>query len=390
MAENTSDNTIKPVEVSMPDTDSEDSISSQPPKVLLEWKGNQIVSIADLGPAEEPDWLWPGFLARGSITLFSGLMKAGKTTLLKYLLRDLAKGGGLVEDPVVAPILIASEESSSEWARRRDKLDLPSTVLFLKRASYSRPNLSDWNDLIEKITEIVDRVGVGLVVFDTLPSAWPVLDENNASETISALNPLRGVAEAGAAVLLIHHLRKSDGSQGTGTRGSGALTGFVDIILELRRHNANDSSDTRRTLTAYGRYEGIPAETVVDLGPEGFTMLGDRVAVQQTDLTDSIAGLLPPIGKGRTVDELREAWPTSPKPGKARLLAALNAGIEVEAWMASGKGVKGDPRRFGRGDSPTDSIPFTPTPRGEPESNGIVELKPPCAAEGSDVGDGCE
>src|SRR5262249_24746943 len=42
---------------------------------------------------EEAKWVWHGYLARSSITLFSALWKAGKTTLLAHLLRALAGPG---------------------------------------------------------------------------------------------------------------------------------------------------------------------------------------------------------------------------------------------------------------------------------------------------------
>ncbi len=51
-------------------------------------------------------------------------------------------------------------------------------------------------------------------------------------ETTAALVPLHAITEAGAAVVIVHHPRKSDGAQGTAARGSGAISGFVDIIAD--------------------------------------------------------------------------------------------------------------------------------------------------------------
>ena len=48
------------------------------------------VAVSDLpdhGPAV--DWIWNGCIARGHVTLFSALMKSGKTTLVSHLLRCL-------------------------------------------------------------------------------------------------------------------------------------------------------------------------------------------------------------------------------------------------------------------------------------------------------------
>ncbi len=330
----------------------------------IEW-----VSIADLGPAEEPDWIWPGYLARGAVTLFTGLWKAGKSTLLAHLLRDLHRGGGLVETPIEAPVRIVSEEPVALWAERRDALGLPESVALLRRDSFARPNLLGWRQLIQAIAEDVEVEDVGLVVFDTLPSAWPVMNENDAGESLAALTPLRAISEAGAALLLCHHPRKGDGGQGTATRGSGALPGFVDLLVELRRHDPNDARDTRRVLTALGRYASIPPETVIELGPGGYTILGERVDVRSADIDATILELLPDGGRGLTWEDVLDGWPEGQaRPGKTRLKSILNHGINVGKWDRSGPGVKGSPYRYHRLAGQADSIQPPGAPSGRTES----------------------
>lgn len=310
-----------------------------------------IISLADLGPSQEPDWVWPGYLARGAITLFTGLWKAGKTTLLGHLLRDLERGSGLAPHRMEAPSLVCSEEPPGIWARRRDELRLPPSVFLLRRDSFRRPTFGEWPSLIEMIVGQVEEHEIGLVVFDTLPSLWPVLNENDAGETLHALAPMRAITDAGAALLLVHHPRKGGGTQGEATRGSGSLPGFVDIILELRRYRPEDANDTRRTLTAMGRFEKIPAQRVIELGDDGYTIIGDRDAARDADLRSTIAPLLPADGEGLTYDGVRALWPTKPGPGQTALRQTLNAGADEGLWSRSGTGRKNDPYRFkGKGD----------------------------------------
>jgi KaiC/GvpD/RAD55 family RecA-like ATPase len=319
--------------------------SIQPPTRSGDRIEYRLVSIADLGPAEEPDWYWPGYVARGAVTLLTGLWKAGKTTLLIHLLRDLYVGGGLVDVPIDQPTLIVSEEPSRLWSERRETLGLSPSILFLQREAFSRPDHREWRLLIEQVSREVKVRGIGLVIFDTLPSAWPVVHENDAGETLEALTPLRGLCAAGAGVLLVCHPRKGDGAEATATRGSGALPGFVDIIVELRRHTAEEDADRRRVLRAWGRYE-VPAERVIELEAQGYRILGDRAAVRDLDMDATIARLLPTNGIGIAAEAMCDGWPTTPKPGLTRLRGTLNQGFKDGKWMRDGRGVRKDPHLF--------------------------------------------
>jgi hypothetical protein len=306
----------------------------------------RLISIADLGPSEEPDWLLPGYLARGAITLFTGLWKAGKTTFISHLLRDLYVGSGLVEYPIGAHTLILTEEQDGMWSRRRDELGLSESILFPVRDTFARPSRPEWEQRISAIVDEVARREIGLVVFDTLPSLWPVKNENDAGESLDALTPLRDIAAAGAAVLLMHHPRKSGGNEGQATRGSGALPGFADILVELKRFNPDDNADTRRVLIAMGRYEDIPPELVIDLQSDGYRFIGGRSDIGMADRKFTILEMLPEDGDGLTRDEVLERWPSIPKPGRTKLMQELNRGASEGDWIRTGKGCKNDPYRF--------------------------------------------
>lgn len=303
-------------------------------------------SISELAPAAEPDWVWPKYVAQGAVTLLTGLWKAGKTTLMGYVLRDLYRGGGMVDLPIDGPVLYVSEEPEGLWSERRDRLGLSPSILFLQRPTFARPDAAGWRELIAYIVKQVKELGIVLVVFDTLPSVWPVLNENDAGETTDALTPLRDVAAAGAAVLLIAHPRKSGGTEATATRGSGALPGFVDVIVELRRYNAEDSKDTRRVLTGYGRFAGIPAEMVIELTADGYTVLGDLGTAGHFEAIDTVRAILPTGGPGLTWDEVKNRWPSAPQPGQTRLRGVLTLGAQEGRWAVSGTGVRGNPFRY--------------------------------------------
>lgn len=304
------------------------------------------IPLGELGPCEPPNWVWPGYLARGYVTLLCGLWKAGKTTLLAYLLRDLERGGPLIGDPLGRRVLIVSEEARGHWLRRREDLNLGNGIHLLPPVTLGRPSFPQWHELLACIAaEVGSGADYGLVAFDTLPNLWPVTQENDASEVGDALLPMRQIGDAGAAVLLTHHPRKSEGTEARASRGSGALPGFVDIILELGRYNGQDKHDTRRVLTCYGRFDEHEPEAVLDFDDTGYRIVGDRASTTEAETLDTIADVLPNETPGMTLDEVRDAWPSEPKPGKSKLRGLLNREAGSR-WAKTGTGTKGNPYRF--------------------------------------------
>ncbi len=311
----------------------------------LHW---QPIPLSEISAEQTVTWAWSGFLAKGHTTLFSGLWKAGKTTLLAHLLRCFEGGGDLAGTVKPARVLVVSEESQALWARRRDEIGIGDHVHVICRPFKARPRAALWMEFVEWLIEAVRVQRYGVVVFDTLASLWPVFDENDASGVMAALAPLNAITETGAAVLLIHHPRKGDAGEGQAARGSGALPSFVDVILELRRYDGKQPDDRRRTLTAYSRFDETPRESVIELTDDGYRMIGKKADAGRADRQAVVAEVLPPDGPGLTAGEIRESWPEDriPKPGVRTLAEDLRAGADAELWTRSGNGKKGDPYRY--------------------------------------------
>ena len=212
------------------------------------------------------------------------------------------------------------------------------------------------------MAQFVKDRGFDLVVLDTIATLLPIAEENDAGKMMNALLPLHAVTDAGAAVLLVHHPRKGDAGEGQASRGSGALPGFVDIILELRRYDAKNRSDRRRTLTGYSRLDETPDEAVIELTEEGYRMVGSKADASQADRLEVIDDILPVQQPGMAAKDVHGAWPESAavsRPGKRTIEIDLKHGAETRRWFMSGSGKKGDARRFWRSDSiraSTDSI----------------------------------
>jgi hypothetical protein len=276
------------------------------------------------------------------------LWKCGKTTLIAHLLREFGRGGNFLDRRVMPTrVLYITEESEARWAKRRDALGMGDWISFRVQPFVFKPSWSDWEAFLGDVRAEVEREQIGLVVFDTLDKLWPVMKENDAGEVARALMPLR---KLGAATLLNHHLKKGDGKEATGSRGSGELTAFVDTIVEMRRFNPDQADDRRRVLTGYGRSDAVPAELVVELAKDGggYTVHGAKAAVASTDLRQLIVSCLPFDPPGFDFQKIFDLWPTDAAVRRKTLKAELNAGVKDGRWRRTGEGKKGDPYRFHR------------------------------------------
>lgn len=77
-----------------------------------------------------------------------------------------------------------------------------------------------------------------ILIIDTMHSATAGADENSAQHMGIVLRTAKNAAqELGCAVLLVHHTNKN----GTAERGSSALRGAMDCMIEIRKISENDT-----------------------------------------------------------------------------------------------------------------------------------------------------
>lgn len=323
------------------------------------WTPKPLTELA-AGGAEVP-WVWEGYLAKGSVTLLVGLWKAGKTTLLSWLAKALTSDADTFAGSPIRPgrVLFVTEESEAIWCGRRDDLKLGERIEIISRPFLGRPDMPTWYDFVHHTAALAMKRPFDLVVFDTFPNLSPIQDENDNAGTITALTPLHVIAEAGAAVLLTGHPRKGDAAEGKAMRGAGATPGFVDIIVELRRYDAQHR-DNRRTLSGFSRYEATPSELILSFDPKhGYRAAGTKAEITTQDRIEVVREIL--CGEAAlTVEELRRLWPDGevPKPGSRTLKEDLDQAVEEEpTWLVRvGEGVRGDPHRYVLADSIPASI----------------------------------
>jgi hypothetical protein len=139
-------------------------------------------------------------------------------------------------------------------------------------------------------------------------------------------------------------------SEGKASRGSTALGGAVDIILDMRRHKPKELSDRRRVLSGLGRFDEIPDELVIELNPDGsgYTAHGDRKAIAAVELNRALLGVLPHQSPGMKAEDVHSALPPDNRPCRGEVGKALQCGSGTH-WARTGTGKRGDPYRFWMG-----------------------------------------
>jgi hypothetical protein len=299
--------------------------------------------------ASTVSWLWHGYLAPGSLTLLTSQWKTGKTTLTSVLLARLKTGGTLAGLPVSAgQAIVLSEESATQWLLRGGRLDLEDHVGWFCRPFRGRPRPEEWRALLDRVAEVAAERGVSLVVVDPLAAFFPGKSENDAGTMLDALWPLQQLASRGLSVLALHHPAKRDNGDGPSGRGSGALLGCADILIELRWFRSPAEEDRRRRLVALSRFDETPRQIIVELNAEGtdYLSLGSLADVEFAENWRLLESLLRQAERKLTRADILAGWPAEERPGAATLYRWLRRAVEKGLLRQDGRGQHHEPFRY--------------------------------------------
>lgn len=119
-----------------------------------------------------------------------------------------------------------------------------------------------------------------ILVIDTLHTATTAADENSAKDMGKVLHLCRWASiELGCAVVLVHHTNKT----GSAERGSSALRGAMDFMIEIKRISPENSTSTKAVMSCAKLKDGEQwKEQTLDL-----TEMGDSVRVWWDEPSDS-------------------------------------------------------------------------------------------------------
>jgi hypothetical protein len=169
--------------------------------------------------------------------------------------------------------------------------------------------------------------------------------ENNAAAMLAAFAPLRLLTGAGKAVLILHHPKKNCPAGELSPRGSGAMAGFADILVDLTVPGGLSATDRRRRLRSASRLhestdvllelsaDGKEYRTVVEPPPEDY----DRNWALLRMVFDEATNRL-------TRQEVHKYWPPDyDKPSLTTVTRWLERALKENKIVRKGKGTYRDP-----------------------------------------------
>lgn len=296
------------------------------------------------------DWLWHGYLRPGEVTLLTSQWKTGKTTLLAGLLRALGTGQPFLDRPVrPSKVWVISEEHEDLWRDRIRTHPVGDHVELFPRPFRGRPTPDEWSALLEDATAARTAGELDLFVVDPLASFLPGRCESDAAAALAALHPLHGLTTAGAAVLLLHHPRKKPSEVGSSARGSGALLGFADVLMELSRYGKLKTDAHRRLIAARSRRLETPERLAYewDTTTGEFRTMVDPRDRQFAENWATVEKILADRDAYMTCREVRANWPDDAgSPAENTLYRWLHAAHAKNLTRRSGRGTTADPYRF--------------------------------------------
>ncbi|MEI4473339.1 AAA family ATPase [Frigidibacter sp. MR17.24] len=344
-------------------------------------------------PVPKREWLVPGLIPNGVVTMLSGDGGTGKSLLSLQLAAAVASGGKWIGQTVERPgkaLFLSAEDDEGELHRRLSDIcggDLSGLENLLVKstveedpllATFDRTNKIAMTALFERVSKAVAQERPSLLVLDTLANLHSG-DENNKAHALQFVNKLKGIASKHrCAVLLLAHPSMSGMANGSGAAGSVGWGNTVRSRLYLSHVIEKDrEGETRRpdpdarqlttTKSNYGatgstidlRWQAgkfvAPAEEVDDFGEvETREEKAERVFLK---ILDRKAGdFVSPNRSNKFAPKLFALEPDAERCGKHDLEAAMRRLLYRKAIEVKTRNNKGTESQYLRitdaGDAP--------------------------------------
>lgn len=338
-----------------------------PPEAAHEAK---LIRMADVAP-EPVEWLWPGRIACGKLTIISGDPGLGKSFLTIDLAARVSKGAGWPDELLVAPrrtpgsvILLSAEDDPGDTIRPRlDSAGADCTKVHLLHAVRDsrdprKPNLVRFFDLgldIMALDAAIRQVGdCKLVIVDPISAYLGKVDGHSNSEVRGLLAPLAQLASCHRlAVVCVSHFNKGAGSAIYRMMGSLAFGAAARAAWAVVRDRADESVRLFLQLknnSAPDRENGLTYKVEAPKAGGGpcVTWLGPTSVTADEALTPQIPGA---AGSklGEAKDWLRDYLADGPKLATEVAEQAEERGIKTATLTRAKQALGIDPERTAEG-----------------------------------------
>lgn len=270
---------------------------SPPTKPDVSDSAIRCVTLADV-VAEDVQWLWPGYVPMGKLTVVEGDPGLSKSTLTLWLAARLSRGETLpggVPCEVADSLFVTYEDGAGDTVRPRAEAagaDLSRIHLLMGVGQGDAERLLTIPDDLNAIRAEVVRRGARLVVIDPLSAALSGKTDSYRDQDVRrALAPLARMAEeTGAAVVVVRHLTKASGGRAIlAGGGSVGISGAARSVLAVHRHPDDDGDGARRVLAVVksnlAREAPSRVYSLVDTGKVARIEWGETVSLSADDLT---------------------------------------------------------------------------------------------------------
>lgn len=192
-----------------------------------------------VGDRKNVDWVIPGILARGVVTIIEGNQGSGKSYLMQMI-------GGHIVDGNAVPLVDPYKPSKGKVAYFDPENDLETATIprlvdngIKNRDSFLQGQKAFSITDVDKLKTVIDNLDdlrPELIVFDTANTfIGQDVDIHRSNEAQAAMDLFKELAtKYNCAVAILRHLRKSGGAAIHQGMGSGAIAGAARIIAMVR------------------------------------------------------------------------------------------------------------------------------------------------------------
>jgi hypothetical protein len=217
----------------------EKPIENDDPIEWMTWEDIK-AKVAELGPLR---WIVPDMIMKRGLHFISATSGGGKSWAALDLLRATMAGGiwlGSIECEKANVMYIDEEMGCQVFLDRADQLGIPQkNIIYADHQRIKLDNPKYLHSILRKIEELQ----IDIVIVDTLVRVHG-LDENSNTEMSRLYGYFCEMKNLGAAVVVLHHNRKSGSESGIGheqMRGAGDIVSQADTVFSISHKVENDT-----------------------------------------------------------------------------------------------------------------------------------------------------